>query len=178
MRYTRLHGSVICVLLVFASTGCVRRRMTIRSNPPGAMVFIDEQQIGTTPVSTNFTYYGARNIRLIKDGFETVNVVQTFPAPWYQVPPLDLVSENLVSREIRDEHVVDFNMQPQRIVPTEELLSRANNLRQNSRAGIAAPMPVMPRVVSPVQIPPAVPSVTDAAPPQPFEPSQPNYYNP
>lgn len=152
--------------------------MTIRSNPVGAMVFIDDQQIGTTPVSTDFVYYGARNIRLIKDGYETVNVVQTFPAPWYQIPPLDFVSENVVPREIRDERVLDFNLQPQRMVPADELLSRASNLRQNSHIGIAAPVPVVPRVVSPVQIPQAVPAVTDVSPQQPFVPRQPTYYNP
>ena len=32
--------------------GCVRRRMTVRSNPPGAVVFVDDQEIGTTPAST------------------------------------------------------------------------------------------------------------------------------
>jgi len=177
MLGNRFHMSVILVLLILGSTGCVRRRMTVRSNPPGAMVFIDDQQIGMTPVSTDFTYYGARKFRLIKDGFETVEVVQTIPAPWYQIPPLDFVSENLASREIRDERAVDFNLQPQRIVPADELLSRANNLRQNSHAGIAAPVPVMPRQVSPMQIPTAIPTVTDV-PQQPFVPSQPNYYNP
>ena len=150
--------------------------MTIRSNPPGAMVFIDDHQIGTTPVSTDFTYYGARNVRLIKDGYETVNVVQTIPAPWYQIPPLDFASENLVPREIRDERVLQFNLQPQRIVPNEELIARARNLRQNSQGGVAAPVPVVPRVVSPVQIPQTVPAVIDGAQ-EPFSPRNPTFYS-
>ncbi|MEI6037860.1 MAG: PEGA domain-containing protein, partial [Planctomycetota bacterium] len=47
-----------CVSLLCASTGCVQRRMTIRSNPPGALVYVDDYQIGATPVSTDFIYYG------------------------------------------------------------------------------------------------------------------------
>ena len=55
-----------------AGLGCVQRRMTIRSSPPGAMVYVDNQEIGTTPVSTGFTYYGTREFRLVKDGYETL----------------------------------------------------------------------------------------------------------
>lgn len=63
---------VCCCLLagaaVAAAGGCVQRRMTVRSNPPGALVYVDDYQIGTTPVSTDFIYYGTRKIRLVKDG--------------------------------------------------------------------------------------------------------------
>src|SRR5687768_13584388 len=41
-------------MLVACESGCVRRRMTVRSNPPGAKVYVDDIEIGTTPVSTNF----------------------------------------------------------------------------------------------------------------------------
>jgi len=27
-------------------SGCVRRRLAVRSNPPGALVFVDNQQVG------------------------------------------------------------------------------------------------------------------------------------
>ncbi len=121
-------------------SGCVRRRLTVRSNPPGALVYIDDQEIGTTPVSTPFTYYGTRKIRLVKDGYETVTVLQTFPAPWYQHPGIDFVSENLVPREIRDERIVDFELHPQRIVPMQELLTRADELRGASLPTSGTPL--------------------------------------
>jgi hypothetical protein len=114
--------------------------MTIRSNPPGALVFIDDQEIGFTPVSTAYTYYGTRKIQLIKDGFETLTVKQTFAPPWYQVPPIDFVSENLWPRELRDERVLDFQLIPQQIVPTDILLERAEGLRGNARQGQITPL--------------------------------------
>ena len=40
-------------VLAASQTGCVRRRMTIRSDPPGALVYVDDQQIGATPISTD-----------------------------------------------------------------------------------------------------------------------------
>jgi len=120
--------------------------MTVRSNPPGAMVYIDDQEIGTTPVATDFVYYGTRKIKLIKDQFETMSTYHTIAPPWYQVPPFDFVTENLIGREIRDERILNFNLVPQRMVPTQELLGRADNLRNSSQLGFAVPRPATPVV--------------------------------
>ena len=133
---------VPCLLLACLGTnGCVRRRMTVRSNPLGATVYVDDQEIGTTPVSTSYTYYGTRKIQLVRDGYETLTVMHRFSPPWYQIPPLDFLSENVFPRELRDERIVDFELEPQRIVPTTELLDRAQQLRQSTRQGYAVPTP-------------------------------------
>ena len=123
-----------------AATGCVRRRLLIRSSPPGALAYVDNQQIGVTPVSTGFTYYGTRTVTLVKDGYETMTVKHNFDAPWYQVPPLDFVSENLVPQEIRDERVLDFTLVPQRLAPAEETLQNAENLRRSALQGYVVPL--------------------------------------
>src|SRR5687768_6865609 len=90
------------ILLAVAQTGCVRRRMTVRSNPPGAKVYVDDIEIGSTPVSTYYTYYAARKITLIKDGYRTETTYHRILPPWYEIPPLDLVSENFWPYELRD----------------------------------------------------------------------------
>ncbi len=133
----------ICVLIIASilSGGCVRRRLTVRSNPPGATVYIDDQEIGETPVSTPFVYYGTRKIQLVKDGFETLTVKQKFSPPWYEVPPLDFFAENVYPGELRDERIVDFEMEPQRVVPIPEILERAQQLRDATRAGYTIPTP-------------------------------------
>ena len=161
------------MLLVCAvQWGCVRRRLTIRSNPPGALVYVDDQEIGFTPVSTNFTYYGTRKIQLIKDGFETVTVKQRFWTPWYEIPPLDFFSENLWPGQLRDERVVDLQMQPQRIVPFEELRNNAQNLRASARQGYLTPM-VNPNPIGSGVVPP---QQSQALPPLPAtRPATPNY---
>ena len=120
-------------------TGCLRRRLMVRSNPPGAMAYVDNQPIGTTPCATDFVYYGTREIRLVKAGYETLTVNQPIPAPWYQIPPLDFVSENLIPRKIQDFRTVSFNMVPQVIVPSEQLLQRAEHLRQSTLQGAVLP---------------------------------------
>ncbi|MFH1922295.1 MAG: PEGA domain-containing protein [Planctomycetota bacterium] len=118
--------------------------MTIRSNPPGAVVYVDGYEIGTTPVSHNFTYYGTRKIRLVRNGYETLTVMQPIPPPWYQIPPLDFVSETLVPGKLRDGRTLNYQMVPQKVVPTEELLGRAEGLRgraQSSGIVRASPSP-------------------------------------
>jgi len=121
--------------------GCVHRRLIIRSNPPGAVVYVDEQEIGQTPVATPFVYYGTRSIRLELDGYETVKEQHRIRAPWYQIPPLDFVSDNFTRRDLRDERVLDFQLVPMQVVATQDLVHRAVHLRNNSRLGIASPLP-------------------------------------
>ncbi|MBS0208460.1 MAG: PEGA domain-containing protein [Planctomycetes bacterium] len=128
-------------LLCAGSTGCVQRRLTVRSNPPGALVYIGNDEIGTTPVSTDYIYYGQRKIKLVKDGYETLSVTQWIPPPWYQIFPLDFFAENVIPYEIRDERALDFQLQPQTIVPNEQLLTRAENLRQGSKTEGYVPPP-------------------------------------
>jgi hypothetical protein len=162
-RVSVIAHAATAVAMLFAVSGCVQRRLTIRSNPPGARVYVGDEEIGTTPVSTDFVYYGTRKIRLVKDGFETMVVNQPIPAPWYQIPPLDFVSENLAPGEIRDERVVNFQLVPLQQASTDQILARAEQLRASG----APPMTVIaPSVVSPgVSLPsPGVSAPAEALP--------------
>lgn len=93
---------------------------------------VDGEEIGYTPCSLDYTYYGTREIRLIKDGYETLTVKQPLKTPWYQVFPLEFVSDNLALRKINDYRDFSYRLQPQVIVPTQELFDRARNLRAES----------------------------------------------
>jgi len=135
---------LLALLAVTAPTGCVRRRMTVRSNPPGAVVFVDERRIGVTPVSTSFTYYGTRNVQVVKDGYETVTEPHKFRTPWYQYPVVDFFAENLWPFEVRDERVLDFNLAPQQTVPPTQVIQRAEQLRSEAQQGLITP-PVPPQ---------------------------------
>jgi hypothetical protein len=140
-RHWLLVGLALACLL---TSGCVRRRLTVRSFPPGAQVFVDDQEIGTTPCSSSFVYYGTRKLTIVKDGYKTETVWQTFNPPWYQIPPLDFVTENLLVTELRDERAVDVQLVPQEIVPQQELLDRAQSLRDSSQAGAITPLLTVP----------------------------------
>jgi len=143
--------------------------MTIQSNPPGALVYVDDYEIGTTPISTNFTYYGHRKIRLVKDGYETKTVMQRIPPPWYQFFPIDFVAENLVPGEVRDHRTLTYNLAPQTAVPTEAVLGRGETLRKGmhqAAGSIPAAVRVQPGAAGAV---PAIP----LAPNTPIDPAGP-----
>lgn len=127
----------------------MRRRLTVHSNPPGALVYVDKQQIGTTPCSVDFVYYGTREIRLIKPGYETLTINQPIPTPWYQFPPIDFFSENLVPYKIRDNRTVAYNLQPQMMIPTEELIQRGQQLRQATLQQMAPPATIITPALAP-----------------------------
>lgn len=162
-----LTGVAALALVCAAMSGCVQRRMTIRSNPPGALVYVDNYEIGRTPVSTDFIYYGTRSIRLEADGYQTYTAQQQFWPPWYQIPPIDFVSETLWPGEIRDERVVDFTLTPQIIVPTDALMTRANELRHGQHASV--PVTAQPAVTLPTT--PASPAPQIFQPPVPTTPA-------
>ncbi|MGV3486351.1 MAG: PEGA domain-containing protein [Planctomycetaceae bacterium] len=125
---------VLCLLSILS--GCVRRRLTVRTSPPGAVVSVDNQTIGTSPAASSFTYYGTRELRIEKDGFRTETIKRRLDPPWYEAPGLDFISETLWPWEIRDERIIDVQLVPETIEPTETVLQRADQLRAQSRAGL------------------------------------------
>jgi hypothetical protein len=150
---------LVAAVVVASQLGCVRRRMTIRSNPPGALVYVDNYEIGVTPCSTDFIYYGTREIKLVKDGYETLKVTERIWPPWYEYPVLEFISENMVPAEIRDERLLAYNMQPQYIVPTDQLMGRAEGLRRgvqqaSAQAGAGPAVNLPPLLPSPETLPP------------------------
>lgn len=129
-------GLLFCTVVAIASVGCVRRRMTVRTSPPGATVSIDNQVIGTTPAATSFVYYGTREIRVEKDGFRTETIRRRQNPPWYEFPGLDFIAETLWPGEIRDERIIDVQLVPKTLEPTDTVVQRADALRMQSQAGI------------------------------------------
>lgn len=110
--------------------------MTVRTNPPGAMVSVDNQVVGASPASTPFVYYGTREFRIEADGYRTETVRRRFNPPWYQWPGIDFIAETLWPGEIRDERIVDVTLVPKTIPASEEVIARAEGLRGQSNAGV------------------------------------------
>ncbi len=125
------------LLLLAGNSGCnsVQKRLIVRTNPPGAIVNVDHQFVGHSPVSVPFTYHGTRQIKLEKDGFKTVQVDERIPPRWFEKVPFSFVADNFWPREIRDERVLDFELEPKEQVSENRLRDRATELRQNVQQG-------------------------------------------
>jgi len=123
------------VALAGLLTGCVRRTLLVRTEPPGARVFLNDQEVGTSPVSVDFTWYGDYDVIIRKEGYETLKTSHTLQPPWYQLPLIDFVAEVLVPFTIHDQREAEFTLQPATEIDTAELLKDAEELREQALYG-------------------------------------------
>lgn len=122
---------VACVLAGFS--GCVERRYTIRTEPPGALAIVNGEEIGHTPVSRNFTFYGSRDVTLSLDGYETQRIIQPMKSRWYDNLLTEFISENIIPWTIRDDREYVYKMTPLNEMPANELLNRGESLRSQAQ---------------------------------------------
>jgi len=127
----------VLLVLTFASfgafSGCVERRYTIRSNPPGALAIVNDEEIGPTPVSRSFTYYGDREVTLMLDGYKTQTIIQPIKAPWWDNLLTEFFTENLVPYTLRDERDFTYQMTPATVPSQEDLVNRGQDLRTQAQ---------------------------------------------
>ena len=128
---------VLLLLLLTAvmQTGCVHRRVTVNSYPQGALVKVDGRDIGYTPASFDFTWYGTREVQLLMDGYETRTEHVDINAPWYQKFPLDFASDNFLGKHVTDHRQFTFQLEPKKIGQSSDVLQRAGSLRSEALHG-------------------------------------------
>jgi hypothetical protein len=73
-------------------TGCMQRSLVITSEPAGATVYVNDAEVGRTPLEVGFTYYGTYDVLVTKDGYEPLRTKAEAIAPVYEHPPLDLAA--------------------------------------------------------------------------------------
>ena len=101
-----------CVLLAACClTGCVHRSLTIRTDPPGATVYLNDELKGQTPVTFDFLWYGTHRVMVKKAGFERIEDHKTIRAPLYLWIPFDFAAE-LLPLTIRDAYTWDYALTP------------------------------------------------------------------
>ena len=131
----RLRGRRRLALLIGLATGlgslpgCVERRYTIRTNPPGALAIVNGEEVGPTPVSRSFTYYGDREITLMLDGYGTKTIIEPINAPWWDNLVTEFFTENMIPYAFRDEREYVYTMEPASVPDKNGLVGRASALR-------------------------------------------------
>lgn len=135
--------ALVLLTLLPCVAGCVERWLLVRSDPPGARVYLDAEPIGRTPVRVAFDHYGTRELLLRleteQDGREVhyashVELV-TLEPPWHQRFPIDFLTEFLWPFPVVDEHEV---MVPLRRFDAGETEARLEELLEVDGAGRSA----------------------------------------
>src|SRR5947209_1253940 len=107
----RNKGLTAAVLMSLAGAGCVERTLSIDSNPPGALVSLNDQEIGRTPVTRDFVWYGTYDVAPREEGYEPRKTKGKVWAPWWQWPPFGLVAE-LLPVTLEDHHSLQYALRP------------------------------------------------------------------
>ncbi len=143
--------AVALLATALANVGCVRRIVSITSEPSGATVWLNDREIGRTPCEAEFTYYGTYDVRLQLDGYEPLDTFGEATAPiWDNVGP-DLVAEALPAK------CTSMNAWHYQLLPTstdrEALLERAKAVRAKSEAPLPQNGTAPPAEAAPTQTP-------------------------
>ena len=123
---------LLCIAAVFAVLivgGCLERQLTIKTNPTAALVELNDEEIGVSPVTVNFNWYGDYNVRISKEGCETLKTHRLLKAPWYDSFPFDFFAQILSSKKV-DKYEWEFQLQPKREVNRDQLIEDALKLKE------------------------------------------------
>jgi hypothetical protein len=127
-----LHGKTICLITIaiLAPVGCVERKLTVTSEPEGALVLLNNQELGRTPLTRDFTWYGNYDVRLCKEGYQTLKTQHSLIAPWWQWVPFDLVAD-VTPFWWKDERTMAFRMEPAstQAADPQVMLTRATEMQ-------------------------------------------------
>lgn len=123
-----LLGAVGGLLLCIAG-GCVRRTLTVTTDPPGTLVYLNNEEFGRTPVTRDFLWYGTYDVTLRQEGFQTRKTTAKIIAPWWQWPPIDLLAEIF---PLQDKRTLHYSMEPAATQAADpaRILSNAHELEK------------------------------------------------
>jgi hypothetical protein len=116
-------------VLVVLCSGCVRRTIMITSEPPGVLVWVNDREVGRTPVDIDFEYYGVYDVRLELAGHEPMMTSGEAAPPWWDGVGMDFFAE-LVPADLLSEVRWHYDLAPL-MEDREALVDRADRLRHD-----------------------------------------------
>ena len=130
MRKWNLTALVIVSLIgIMLVGGCVERQLTINTEPQGALVTLNDEEIGTSPVTASFEWYGDYDVRISKEGYQTLKTHRKLEGPWYDKFPFDFFAMLNAKRTV-DSYEWTFELGPRQEIGREELIRNAEELQK------------------------------------------------
>ena len=115
-------------LAAAALGGCVEREMKITTEPAGALVYVSDREVGRTPLSLPFTWYGDYDVLIRMNGYQTLRANADISPPWYEVPPLDLLS-HMAPWTYRDQRYLHYKLEKQEQLTDEQWIKQAEEMK-------------------------------------------------
>lgn len=98
--------------LLLGNAACVERILQVRSDPPGATVFVNGDEVGTTPLNHPFSFYGTVEVMLRAKGCLAHRELKPLDPPWYEVFPIDFFSELVIPARFTNVHTIEVALTP------------------------------------------------------------------
>ncbi len=125
--------------LAVALTGCVERKVTIGSDPSGALVQLNGVEIGRTPVTVPFTWQGDYELYLRYEKNvgtpEAPKIVRYYlhthkqtTTPWFDIIPIDLFTA-VLPIPFNQEEVWAFPIPEVKEPADADLIERARGMK-------------------------------------------------
>ncbi len=121
-----LAASAMTILIL---NGCVQRKLTINTKPQGAVVILNDEEIGTSPVTVSFNWYGDYNVAIRKEGYETLKTHRKLKGPWYDAFPFDFFAQIVNPERIVDSYEWSFELKEKQQPTREQLIQNAEELK-------------------------------------------------
>ena len=121
---------IFCLVAVLAVSGCVERKLTINTEPQGALVMLNDEEIGESPTTVNFEWYGHYNIRISKEGYETLSTHRELKSPLHDEFPFDFFAQVINPNRIVDSYEWTFELSPKRQISRQELIRKAQEAKE------------------------------------------------
>jgi hypothetical protein len=112
--------------------GCVERRLTIVTEPRAAVVWLNDEEVGTSPVTVNFNWYGDYNVRIEKPGYQILNTHRLLERPMHDRFPFDFFAEVMWPGRVEDLYTWTFTLEPYQQKSSEELIESAVQLKEQA----------------------------------------------
>ncbi|MDF1729210.1 MAG: PEGA domain-containing protein [Sulfitobacter sp.] len=111
----------------------------VDSSPQGALVRLDEDVIGRTPLEHTFEHFGRRRLSLYLPGYRTYSDKLHLETPWHATFPVDIFTEILLPLQLGYEKSVDITLEPDDGKIVYETLDSFVERAENRRKGLAIP---------------------------------------
>ncbi|MHC4914704.1 MAG: PEGA domain-containing protein [Planctomycetota bacterium] len=125
------------LLTALLAVGCIRRELSIVSEPAGASLVINGQAAGVTPAKLRFRHHGTYRVEVRKTGYEPIVDALKLSPHLYERMPFDLAFGLLWPGTIRDHRKVHYRLRKLPPFDRRKLLSRA--LRAGEEAARVIP---------------------------------------
>jgi len=106
----------------------------VRTDPPDATVWVDDQVVGKTPLDIPYTWYGKRLLAVERKGYAQVREIVALNPPWWQYFPLDFITDVLFPFTLEDRSEFSYTLKAADTEnELEEVKRRAAELREKAK---------------------------------------------